>query len=179
MPSVLDETKYTQPALFALEYALAALWSAWGITPAAVIGHSVGEYVAACVAGVLQLDDALRLVAERGRLMQSLPSGGAMAAIFAPEGDVAPLVAEHAAAVSIAAINGTAQTVVSGAAVRVDAICATASARGIRCQRLPVSHAFHSPLVDPVLDAFEKAAAGVRFGAPTLPHRLERHRSGR
>ena len=166
---LIDQTKYTQPALFALEYALACLWRTWGVKPDVVIGHSVGEYVAACLAGVLQLEDALRLVSERGRLMQSLPPGGAMAAIFAPEATVAELVARCPSTVSIAAVNGSQQTVVSGTSDGVDAICAAFGARGVRCQRLTVSHAFHSPLIDPVLDEFERAAAAVRFGTPTMP----------
>jgi acyl transferase domain-containing protein/NADPH:quinone reductase-like Zn-dependent oxidoreductase len=164
----IDETRYTQPALFSLEYALAKLWAAWGITPDVVMGHSVGEYAAACLAGVMTLPQALALMAERGRLMQSLPAGGAMAAVFAAEADVAEAVAPFAAQLSIAAVNAPAQTVISGAASAVDAVCERFSARGVRCQKLPVSHAFHSPLVDPVLDAFEKAAAATTMARPQL-----------
>jgi len=164
--SQLDETRFTQPALFAVEYALATLWQAWGIEPDMLMGHSVGELVAACVGGVLPLDEALALVAERGRLMQTLPVGGAMAAIFASEDEVAAVIAPHAASVSIAAQNGPLQTVISGAAAQVDAVCAGLTERGIRCQRLPVSHAFHSPLVDPVLDAFEARVAATRLQPP-------------
>jgi acyl transferase domain-containing protein len=134
-----------------------------------LIGHSVGEYVAACLAGVLSLEDATRLVAARGRLMQSLPAGGAMAAIFAPEDRVAAAVAPHETRVSIAAVNGPEQTVVSGAAADVEAIGRAFAAQGVRVQALPVSHAFHSPLVDPILDAFEREAAQVRFAPPRLP----------
>ena len=112
--SPLDETAFTQPALFAVEYALAQLWRAWGLRPDAVIGHSVGEYVAACLAGVLPLDDALRLIAERGRLMQTLPAGGAMAAIFAGVDDVRAAIAPWADRLAVAALNGAAQTVISG-----------------------------------------------------------------
>ncbi|MEP7052422.1 MAG: type I polyketide synthase, partial [Pseudomonadota bacterium] len=167
-PALLDQTQYTQPALFALEYALTCLWRAWGITPNIVIGHSVGEYVAACVAGVLEVEDALRLLAARGRLMQSLPAGGAMAALFAAESDVTPALTGRGQRVSIAAVNGPTQTVISGASEEVAAICAEFQARGVRCQPLKVSHAFHSPLVEPILTAFEQKAQGVRFSAPTL-----------
>ena len=167
-PTLIDETAYTQPALFAVEYALTELWRSWGVTPNVVMGHSVGEYVAACVAGVLSLEDALRLIAQRGRLMQSLPPGGAMAAIFAPEERVAEAVAPQAAILSIAAINGPAQTVISGRAAEVEAVCQRFTAQGIRCQPLPVSHAFHSPLVDPILDQFEREAGAVRFAAPRM-----------
>ncbi|MEO8900003.1 MAG: SDR family NAD(P)-dependent oxidoreductase [Polyangiaceae bacterium] len=167
-PSLLDQTQYTQPALFALEYALTCLWQAWGITPNVVVGHSVGEYVAACLAGVLELDDALRLLVERGRLMQSLPAGGAMAAVFAPESEVTPALTPYAHSVSVAAVNGAAQTVISGAGADIDVLCAAFQARGVRCQRLKVSHAFHSPLVDPILAEFEQKAASVRFSAPQL-----------
>jgi acyl transferase domain-containing protein/NADPH:quinone reductase-like Zn-dependent oxidoreductase len=163
----LDQTQYTQPALFAVEYALAELWRAWGVTPDVLIGHSVGEYVAACLAGVFSLEDGLRLIVERGRLMQSLPPGGAMAAVFAGEGAVREELARHAE-VSIGAVNGPEQTVISGAAAAVDAACASFAARGVRCQRLPVSHAFHSPLVEPILDRFEQAAAAVSLASPRL-----------
>lgn len=162
----LDRTAYTQPALFAVEVALCAQWRAWGVEPHVLIGHSVGEVAAACVAGVMSLEDGLRLIAERGRLMQSLPAGGTMAAIAAPEAEVAPAVAARAARVSIAAVNGPAQTVISGVAQDVAFVCEQFAAQGRRCQPLTVSHAFHSPLVDPVLDRFEQVVAGMSLAAP-------------
>jgi acyl transferase domain-containing protein len=168
IPSPLDDTGYTQPALFAVEYALAELWRSWGVMPDVLIGHSVGEIVAACVGGVLALPDALALIAERGRLMQSLAPGGAMAAIFAAGADVDAVVAPHAAQLAVAAYNGSSQTVVSGTAAAVEMVCATFSARGVRCQRLPVSHAFHSPLVEPMLDAFEAQVTRARLQTPNL-----------
>ncbi len=166
--SPLDETAYAQPALFSLEWALVQLWRSWGVTPCVVMGHSVGELVAACVAGVLSLPDALALVAERGRLMQSLPAGGAMAAVFAPEAHLTAALASRAGEVSVAAVNGPSQTVISGTADAVAALCAEFSAAGLRCKALPVSHAFHSPLVEPVLDAFERAAGAVTFAPAQL-----------
>ncbi|MEO8057468.1 MAG: SDR family NAD(P)-dependent oxidoreductase [Burkholderiales bacterium] len=166
--SALDDTAYTQPALFALEYSLAALWRSWGVTPNVVMGHSVGEYVAACIAGVLSLEDAIGLIAERGRLMQSLPAGGAMAAVFAPEAQVAAALAVFGQRVSVAAVNGPDQTVISGAADSVETLCREFTAAGVRCKPLVVSHAFHSPLVEPILDAFERAASTVHFAAPQL-----------
>ena len=173
----LDETAYTQPALFALGYALTELWRSWGIAPNVVVGHSVGEYGAACVAGVLDLKDALGLIAARGRLMQSLPAGGAMAALFAPEAEVAQAIAPHAARVSIGAVNGAEQTVISGAADAVAAVCERFVKQGVRCQPLTVSHAFHSPLVEPILDLFEREAAAVRLAPPRL--RLVSNLTGR
>jgi acyl transferase domain-containing protein/acyl carrier protein/phospholipid N-methyltransferase len=166
--SPIDETAYTQPALFAIEYALAELWRSWGVTPKVVMGHSVGELVAACVAGVMTLEDGLRLVSERGRLMQSLPAGGAMAALQTTEDRVAAALAPYRASVAIAAANAPGQTVISGAAHDVREICAALAQQGVRCTPLTVSHAFHSPLVEPMLDAFEHAASGIRFASPRL-----------
>ncbi|HWM83625.1 MAG TPA: SDR family NAD(P)-dependent oxidoreductase [Pseudolabrys sp.] len=163
--------------MFAVEYALSELWRSFGIVPNIVAGHSVGEYVAACIAGVFSLEDALALVARRGALMQSLPAGGAMAAVFAPEGRVAPALALYAGRVAVAGVNGPAQTVISGHRADVEAICRQLTADGIRCQSLPVSHAFHSPLVDPVLDEFERTVAGIRLSAPQL--RLVSNLTGR
>jgi len=164
----IDETAYTQPALFAVEFALTELWRSWGIVPNVVMGHSVGEYVAACVAGVLSLEDALRLIAKRGRLMQSLPSGGAMAAIFASEEQVEEAIVRQAAKLSIAAINGPEQTVISGSGTEVETLCRHFVAQSIRCQPLPVSHAFHSQLVDPILDRFEAEADTIGFATPRI-----------
>ena len=164
---LLDETVYTQPALFTLEYALFAQWSAWGVRPDLLIGHSIGELVAACVAEVMSLADAARLVAARGRLMQALPRGGAMVSIAASEAEVAAAVASHAAQVSIAAVNGPLQVVIAGAAGPVGAIAAAFAARGARTRALPVSHAFHSPLMAPMLAEFADVAATVVYRAPT------------
>ena len=174
---LLDNTAYTQPALFAVEYALAELWRSFGVTPKAVAGHSIGEYVAAVMAGVIGLEDALRLVARRGALMASLPAGGAMAAIDAPEADVVAALATHGDQLAIAAVNGPAQTVVSGAAAAVAAVSREFGERGIRCQPLAVSHAFHSPLMDPILDRFEHEAEHVTFAPPRL--RLVSNLTGR
>ncbi len=165
----IDQTAYTQPALVALEYALAMLWQSWGITPAAVIGHSVGEYAAAIVAGVMSLEDGLRLVAARGRLMQALPAGGAMAAILAPFADVEPLVAAQTTPLDVAAVNGPEHTVVSGDAAAAEAVMAHFAATGVRVQRLTVSHAFHSPLMDPILAPFEQVAASLSLRPARIP----------
>ncbi|MFZ5542362.1 MAG: type I polyketide synthase, partial [Pseudomonadota bacterium] len=168
-PSPIDQTAYTQPALFALEVALAQLLRSWGVEPRAAIGHSVGEVAAACVAGVMSLEDGLKLIAERGRLMQSLPSGGAMAALQAEEAVVAAALARRpGAALAIAAVNMPRQTVVSGAADEVRALCDELAAQGVKSTPLTVSHAFHSPLVDPILGAFEQSLAGLRFARPQL-----------
>ncbi len=164
----LDDTTYTQPALFAVEYALAQVWRSWGIVPSGVLGHSVGEYVAACVAGVFSLEDALELIAHRARLMGALPRNGAMAAVFAAEGEVAAAVAPYRQALAIAAVNGPESTVISGAIAAVEAVTAALRARGTRVEPLTVSHAFHSPLMDPVLDSLERLAAAVPFAEPQI-----------
>src|ERR1700722_481957 len=165
-PTPLDETQFTQPALFAIEYALSELWRSWGVQPTFVLGHSVGEYAAACVAGVFNVEDGLALIAERARLMQTQPSGGRMAAVMAPVEIVQEALNPLAAGVSIAALNGPCQTVISGHGEDVKALLAQFSAAGVKSHELVVSHAFHSPLMDPVLEAFEQAAAKVAFGAP-------------
>jgi acyl transferase domain-containing protein len=165
---LLDETVYTQPALFALEYALFELWRSWGIEPSWVMGHSVGEYAAAYAAGVFSLEDGLGLVAERGRLMQGLRERGVMAAVFAGEARVRAALERSDAAVSIAALNGPQSIVVSGAEGALTAVLVELGAEGIRADRLTVSHAFHSPLMDPILDELEKAAAQVTYARPRL-----------
>ncbi|HEY9738661.1 MAG TPA: acyltransferase domain-containing protein, partial [Trichocoleus sp.] len=165
----LHQTAYTQPALFALEYALAMLWRSWGIEPAAVLGHSVGEYVAACVAGVMSLEDGLKLIARRGRLMQSLPENGTMAAVFADEATVAEAIAPYGETVAIATLNGPQNTVIAGLKTFVEEVLEGLEAKGVRATRLTVSHAFHSPLMDPILNLFEHTARQITFKAPTLP----------
>lgn len=164
----IDDTGYTQPALFALEYALAELWRSWGVEPWAVLGHSVGEYVAACVAGVLELEDALRLITRRARLMQELPRNGEMVSITASEAVVAQALTPYADRVSIAAVNGPADTVIAGEREAVEALSSAFLSQGLKVRRLTVSHAFHSPLMEPMLDAFEKAAGHLTFRAPRI-----------
>jgi acyl transferase domain-containing protein len=165
-PDLLDETQYTQPALFALEYALAAMWRSWGVEPVAVLGHSVGEYVAACVAGVFSLEDGLRLIAERGRLMATLPAGGTMAAVFADESRLATAIAAEGTKAAIACVNGPANVVVSGECAAVEAVLNRLREEGIKSRRLVVSHAFHSPLMDPILDSFQCLTAKVQYSEP-------------
>ncbi|HEV2130865.1 MAG TPA: acyltransferase domain-containing protein, partial [Longimicrobiaceae bacterium] len=145
------------------------LWRSWGIEPAAVLGHSVGEYVAACVAGVFSLEEGLRLIAERARLMQALPQSGAMAAVFAEEEVVRGAIAPFAGRVSVAALNGPEHVVISGEGAAVQRILEELSARGIHTRPLPVSHAFHSPLVEPIQAPFAEAAASTRFALPRIP----------
>ncbi|MFJ2581034.1 type I polyketide synthase [Kitasatospora aureofaciens] len=163
--ALADQTLYAQAGLFAFEVGVAAVLEAAGVTPDAVIGHSVGEVAAAYVAGVLSLPDACRLVAARARLMQALPSGGAMAAINAPEADVVSTLAEG---VAIAAVNGPESVVVSGETDAVDKLVEVWRERGRRVRRLRVSHAFHSPAMDPVLDELGAVAAGLEYRRPQM-----------
>jgi len=165
----IHDTRWTQPALFALEYALARLWMAWGVQPSAVMGHSVGEFSAACVAGVISLDDALRLVAARGALMDALPRVGSMVAVRAAEPLVAELVQPWREMVSIAAVNGPAEVVISGLSPGIDEVVAEAGRHGIRTHALTVSHAFHSPSMDAVIPAFHAVAQTVSFREPQIP----------
>lgn len=166
--SPLDQTAYTQPALFAIEYALYQLWQAWGVRPAVVMGHSVGEYVAACVAGVFSLEDGLKLIALRGKLMQQLPAGGGMVSLLAPVEQVRAAIAA-VPQVSIAAINGPESTVISGPEVSMLAVVARLEAAGIKSKALQVSHGFHSPLMQPMLAEFEQVARQISYSEPQLP----------
>ncbi|MBW4479947.1 MAG: type I polyketide synthase [Tolypothrix brevis GSE-NOS-MK-07-07A] len=164
----LDDTAYTQPALFALEYALFQLWKSWGITPDAVMGHSVGEYVAACVAGVFSLEDGLKLIAQRGRLMQEMPGDGEMVAVFADAELVRDAIQSYSAQVAIAAINGPENVVISGHPRAVAAIVAALEAEKVLTKKLSVSHAFHSPLMAPILADFARAAQQVTYSCPRI-----------
>ncbi|HEX8189186.1 MAG TPA: type I polyketide synthase, partial [Pyrinomonadaceae bacterium] len=161
----LAQTAVTQPALFAVEYALARVWLKWGVRPAALIGHSVGEYVAACLSGVFSPEDGLVLVAARGRLMQRLPEG-AMLSVQLAEADVRPLLG---ARLSLAAVNGAALCVVSGPGEAVAELEEALRARRVGCRRLRTSHAFHSDMMEPVLDEFTALVEGVSLRAPRLP----------
>ncbi|WPB76076.1 amino acid adenylation domain-containing protein [Archangium violaceum] len=161
----LQQTAFAQPALFAIEYALARQWMALGVKPQALIGHSLGEYVAACIAGVLSLDDALALVAARGKLMQSLP-GGTMLSVALPEQQVLPLLGER---LSLAAVNAPSLCVVSGPTDAIEALEARLAPMGVEHRRLRTSHAFHSAMMDPILAPFTERVKQVRLSAPKIP----------
>jgi amino acid adenylation domain-containing protein len=162
----LQETRLAQPALFAVEYALAQLWMEWGVRPEAMLGHSVGEYVAACLAGVLSLEDALALVAVRGRLMQALPRG-AMLAVPLAEAEVLTLLGD---ALSLAAVNAPSLCVVSGPEEAIEALRARLAARGLEGRRLHTSHAFHSAAMDEVLEPLTEVVRSLRLSPPQIPY---------
>jgi acyl transferase domain-containing protein/acyl carrier protein len=161
----LAQTQYTQPALFAVEYALAQLWTAWGVRPAAMAGHSIGELVAACVAGVFALSDAVRLVAARGRLVAAMPTGS-MLSVVLPEAELAGWLTDE---LSLAAVNSTGLCVVSGPAAAIDALAARLSDAGVACRALHTSHAFHSASMAGAVDPFVDVVRSVTLNPPRIP----------
>jgi len=163
--TALAQTALAQPAVFAVSYALARLWQSWGVRPEAFIGHSVGEYAAACMAGTLSLEDALKLVAARGRLMQGLPAG-AMLAVSLDEATLAPELGDD---LSLAAVNGPGRCVVSGPSAAIAALAEKLRERGVAVRELRTSHAFHSAMMDPILDRFRELAAAVPLQPPRTP----------
>jgi len=167
--AALDQTGYTQPVMFCLQYALAMLWRSWGVEPTAVMGHSVGEFAAACVAGVFSFEDGLRLIAARARLMQALPPGGLMAAVMAAPDRVQEELSEVGDQVVVAALNGPQSVVISGSEAAVRDVLARLEAEGTRCKVLATSHAFHSHLMDSILGALDEVAATVPHAPPQIP----------
>jgi acyl transferase domain-containing protein/SAM-dependent methyltransferase len=166
--TTLDQTRHTQPALFAIEYALAELWKACGVVPKVVMGHSVGEVTAACVAGILSLEDAARLIATRADLMHSRSPAGAMATVFAPSQRVSEVIAAHALKLDIAAINTSDSTVVSGDAATIADAASILARDGIGCKPLQVERAFHSWLMEPMQAPFLEAIRGLDFQQPGI-----------
>ncbi|HEY9850994.1 MAG TPA: beta-ketoacyl synthase N-terminal-like domain-containing protein [Leptolyngbyaceae cyanobacterium] len=162
----LKQTAITQPALFAIEYALAKLWMSWGINPVAAIGHSIGEYVAACLAGVFSLEDALLLVASRGRLMQTMPKG-AMLAVPLTEQQIQPFLSDR---IDLAVINGVSTSVVSGDSNSLEELQKKLTEKGIECRPLHTSHAFHSWMMEPILEPFTELVKKIQLKAPQIPY---------
>ncbi len=167
--SPLHQTQYTQVSIFSVEYALFRLWESWGIKPSVVLGHSIGEYAAACAAGVFTLEEALKLVAARGRLMQAIGTPGLMASISAPELEVMEAVKPFEKSLSIAAVNGPESVVISGEKAQVEEILQAFRKKERRVKTLKVSHAFHSPLMDGILDDFERVASEIQYRHPRIP----------
>ncbi|MBN6544612.1 type I polyketide synthase, partial [Actinacidiphila bryophytorum] len=165
----IDETAYAQPATFAVEYATARMWQSWGITPAAVLGHSFGECVAACVAGAMSLEDGLAFAVERARVIQEYALPGTMAAVFAPEAEVAAEIAAHRDRVGVAAVNGPSATTISGVRELVETVCAAFAARGVKTKPLRIASAGHSPLMEPAVEPLRRAAEKISFTAPRIP----------
>ena len=167
---LINQTVNTQPALFSIEYAMAQMYRSWGIEPAFVMGHSVGEFVAACVAGVFSLADGLKLISARGRLIQALPREGKMVVCLCALDLVEELKAPYGNDLSIAAVNGPSNTVVSGKSIAVDGICKLLEQNGISWVPLQTSHAFHSVLMEPMIQAFKEVAETVRYESPKIPY---------
>ena len=162
----LKQTSYAQPAIFITEYALARLWMKWGIIPKAMVGHSIGEYVAACLSGVLSLEDALSLVAARGQLIQSLP-GGSMLAVYLSEKEIQPYLSDN---ISLAAVNGSSLCVCSGGKESIEELEHQLTRKGIISGILQTSHAFHSQMMDPILDGFADIIKKIKLEPPKIPY---------
>jgi phthiocerol/phenolphthiocerol synthesis type-I polyketide synthase C len=164
----LDQTQFTQPALFCLEYALAKLWLSWEVTPSYMIGHSVGEYAAACIADVFSLEDAIKLITARGKLMHHLDEPGSMLAVFSHAEDLAAEIAPYNHRVTIGAINGPGQVVLSGGEVELGIIAKSLEKKGIESRSLQVSHGFHSPLMAPMVSEFRQLAETINYSQPKI-----------
>ncbi|HMG04184.1 MAG TPA: acyltransferase domain-containing protein, partial [Chthoniobacterales bacterium] len=166
---LIDRTEYAQPALFALEYALAELWLSWGISPEVLLGHSIGEYAAACVAGVFSLEDGLRLVVERARLIASIPVRCATAAVFADARQVLEIVTSILPKVEVSGQNSSRETLIAGSEQGIEAALAILRERKVDARRLKIPHAPHSAMVEPILDAFEAFARQLTYHRPRVP----------
>lgn len=165
----IHQTAITQPLLFSVEVSLARLWESWGIRPDAVMGHSVGEIAAACMAGVFSLEDGLKLIATRGALMQSLPAGGQMWALMATVEQVTPFLKGYERYISVASVNAPTQVVIAGDGEQLKPVIAALQGKKILCNPLKVSHAFHSPLMEPIIGTFMEKISNIRFSAPNIP----------
>lgn len=168
-PALLQDTRFAQPAVFAISYALASLWRSWGVEPVALLGHSIGEYAAACSAGVFGLEEGLSLIATRARLMHELPEPGTMLAVRASLERLQPFLERDRARISLAAMNGPSALTVAGGVDEIIALAAELERAGITCKRLKVSHGFHSPLMEPILAPLGQAAAETAMHAPAIP----------
>ncbi|MEH1884106.1 type I polyketide synthase [Nostoc sp.] len=166
----LNHTSYTQPALFVVEVALAQLWRSWGIEPTAVLGHSLGEYAAACFVGVFDIESGLKLVTKRANLIGELPAeDGAMAAIFVDENSIRQVCQSQGIKIAIAAINAEQHTVISGERIIIQQLCEHFINEGVKVRQLKVSHAFHSPLIEPICEEFKNTLQQIYFAKPQIP----------
>ena len=166
---ILNNTRFTQPAIYAIQFALGKLWLSWGIKPDAVVGHSVGEFAAACMAGIFSMEEGARLISERARLMSSLPAGGGMAALMIPRETAEQYIEPYTDDISIAACNGPDNTVVSGKSQVLSKLYKRLDKEKILYRELKVSHAFHSALMDPILEEFREVAGDIQLVAPHIP----------
>lgn len=167
--NLINETQYAQPAIVAIEYALVKLWESWGVIPKVVCGHSIGEYTAAIVSGIMELDDCLKLIALRGKLMQSLPLNGSMVSVNINKSEIQKIIQPFKENVSVAAINGPASTVISGSSQSLATICDNLKLNGYNTTYLNVSHAFHSPLMQSILEEFNAFAQSLSYKKPQIP----------
>jgi thioester reductase-like protein len=166
---LIDQTQYTQPILFSFEYSLAQLWSSWGIKPSLLVGHSLGEYVAAVIAEIFSIEDGLKLVAQRGKILQALPANGSMEVVWASRSKLSSLIKEYSNDVAVATINGSESCVLSGTSKVIRLLAKNLNAQGIKTKQLKVSHAFHSPLMSDALPELHKLAESISYSIPKIP----------